>query len=47
MEATFPPQEAPAIAKPESGFLQRVFMWMFIGLLVTAGVAGAIRTTSC
>jgi uncharacterized protein len=42
MEAAYPPQEAPAIAKPESGFLQRVFMWMFLGLLVTGGVAAAI-----
>jgi FtsH-binding integral membrane protein len=42
MEATFPPQDAPAIATPESGFLQRVFMWMFIGLLITGGVAAAI-----
>jgi FtsH-binding integral membrane protein len=31
-----------AVARPESGFLQRVFMWMFVGLLVTGGVAGAI-----
>ena len=33
----------PAAATPvESGFLQRVFMWMFLGLLVTAGTAGVI-----
>jgi FtsH-binding integral membrane protein len=45
MEAAYPPQEAPAIAKPESGFLQRVFMWMFLGLLVTGGVAAAIGSS--
>jgi len=33
---------AAEVARPESGFLQRVFMWMFIGLLVTGGVAGVI-----
>jgi FtsH-binding integral membrane protein len=39
MEAGTIPAE---VARPESGFLQRVFMWMFIGLLVTGGVAGVI-----
>jgi FtsH-binding integral membrane protein len=33
------------IARPESGFLQRVFMWMFIGLLVTGGTAAAIGSS--
>ena len=33
---------AAEVARPESGFLQRVFMWMFIGLVVTGGVAGVI-----
>ncbi len=33
------------VARPESGFLQRVFMWMFIGLLVTGGTAAAIGSS--
>src|SRR5688500_5086955 len=39
MEAASPPV---AVAKPDSGFLQRVFMWMFIGLAITGGVAALI-----
>ena len=39
MEAGTYPAE---VARPDSGFLQRVFMWMFVGLLVTGGVAGVI-----
>ena len=30
------------VARPESGFLQRVFLWMFVGLAITGGVAGLI-----
>lgn len=30
------------IARPDSAFLQRVFLWMFIGLGITGGVAGVI-----
>jgi FtsH-binding integral membrane protein len=33
---------AEAVAKPDSGFLQRVFAWMFVGLAVTGGVAALI-----
>jgi FtsH-binding integral membrane protein len=33
--------EAPAL----QGFLQRVFGWMFAGLLLTAGVAGAVGSS--
>ena len=33
------------VARPESGFLQRVFMWMFMGLLVTGGTAAAIGSS--
>ncbi len=42
MEAGTYPAE---VARPESGFLQRVFMWMFLGLLVTAGAAAAIGSS--
>jgi hypothetical protein len=31
-----------AVARPDSGFLQRVFMWMFLGLCITGGVAALI-----
>jgi uncharacterized protein len=30
------------VARPDSTFLQRVFVWMFVGLAVTGGVAAAI-----
>jgi FtsH-binding integral membrane protein len=30
------------VARPESGFLQRVFAWMFVGLALTGGVAALI-----
>jgi FtsH-binding integral membrane protein len=33
------------VARPESGFLQRVFLWMFLGLCVTAGAAAAIGSS--
>ena len=42
MEYAAPPAE---VARPESGFLQRVFMWMFMGLLVTGGTAAAIGSS--
>jgi uncharacterized protein len=31
-----------AVATPDSGFLQRVFAWMFVGLAITGGVAALI-----
>jgi uncharacterized protein len=34
-----------AAAPVESGFLQRVFMWMFVGLAVTGGSAAAIGSS--
>jgi uncharacterized protein len=40
--AAQPPVE---VARPESGFLQRVFLWMFIGLAITGGVAAAIGSS--
>jgi len=43
MEATAQPPVA--VARPETGFLQRVFMWMFLGLLVTGGCAAAIGSS--
>jgi uncharacterized protein len=30
------------VARPDSTFLQRVFLWMFVGLAVDGGVAAAI-----
>src|SRR4051794_13615811 len=30
------------VARPESTFLQRVFLWMFIGLAITGAVAAAV-----
>ena len=33
------------VARPESGFLQRVFLWMFAGLAITGGVAAAIGSS--
>src|SRR5512132_4600029 len=33
------------IARPESAFLQRVFLWMFVGLAITGGVAAAIGSS--
>jgi FtsH-binding integral membrane protein len=40
--AAQPPVE---IARPDTGFLQRVFMWMFVGLAITGGVAAAIGSS--
>jgi uncharacterized protein len=40
MEATYP--QAPAVARPDQGFLSKVFAWMFVGLAITGGVAALI-----
>jgi FtsH-binding integral membrane protein len=38
--------QAPvAVAREDSGFLQRVFLWMFVGLAITGGVAAAIGSS--
>jgi FtsH-binding integral membrane protein len=37
--------EPAAVARPDSTFLQRVFLWMFIGLCITGGVAAAIGSS--
>jgi uncharacterized protein len=42
VEATAQPV---AVATPDSGFLQRVFAWMFLGLCITGGVAAAIGSS--
>jgi FtsH-binding integral membrane protein len=34
-----------AVARPDSTFLQRVFLWMFAGLAITGGVAAAIGSS--
>jgi FtsH-binding integral membrane protein len=34
--------QPPVVAREESGFLQRVFAWMFLGLCITGGVAALI-----
>ena len=34
-----------AVARTDSNFLQRVFLWMFVGLGVTGGVAAAIGSS--
>ncbi|MDP9188568.1 MAG: Bax inhibitor-1/YccA family protein [Actinomycetota bacterium] len=39
MEATYP---TPAIARPDSSFMTKVFGWMFVGLAITGGVAALI-----
>jgi FtsH-binding integral membrane protein len=38
-------QPPVAVARPDSGFLQRVFLWMFVGLAVTGGTAAAIGSS--
>ena len=38
-------QPPVAVAREESGFLQRVFLWMFVGLAITGGVAAAIGSS--
>src|SRR3954451_22255768 len=35
-------QPPVAVARPDSTFLQRVFLWMFAGLALTGGVAAAV-----
>jgi FtsH-binding integral membrane protein len=42
MEYTAP---TPVVARTESGFLQRVFAWMLLGLAVTAASAAAIGSS--
>ena len=41
MEYAAQPAEV-AVARPDSGFLPRVFAWMFLGLCITGGVAALI-----
>ena len=38
-------QPPVAVARADSGFLQRVFLWMFVGLGITGGVAAAIGSS--
>ena len=38
-------QPPVAVAREDSGFLQRVFLWMFVGLAITGGVAAAIGSS--
>ena len=38
-------QPPVAVARPDSTFLQRVFLWMFVGLAITGGVAAAIGSS--
>jgi uncharacterized protein len=38
-------QPPVAVARPDPGFLQRVFLWMFVGLAITGGVAAAIGSS--
>jgi len=38
-------QPPVAVAREDSGFLQRVFGWMFVGLAITGGVAAAIGSS--
>jgi uncharacterized protein len=38
-------QPPVAVARPDSAFLQRVFLWMFAGLAITGGVAAAIGSS--
>jgi FtsH-binding integral membrane protein len=38
-------QPPVAVARPDSTFLQRVFLWMFLGLALTGGVAAAIGSS--
>jgi hypothetical protein len=38
-------QPPVAVARADSGFLQRVFLWMFVGLAITGGVAAAIGSS--
>jgi FtsH-binding integral membrane protein len=38
-------QPPVVVAREDSGFLQRVFLWMFVGLAITGGVAAAIGSS--
>src|SRR4051794_33560089 len=38
-------QPPVVVARADSGFLQRVFLWMFVGLAITGGVAAAIGSS--
>jgi hypothetical protein len=38
-------QPPVAVARPDTAFLQRVFLWMFVGLCITGGVAAAIGSS--
>ena len=38
-------QPPVTVAREDSGFLQRVFLWMFVGLAITGGVAAAIGSS--
>ena len=38
-------QPPVAVAREDSGFLQRVFLWMFVGLAITGGIAAAIGSS--
>jgi hypothetical protein len=38
-------QPPVAVARPDSTFLQRAFLWMFVGLAITGGVAAAIGSS--
>jgi uncharacterized protein len=38
-------QPPVAVARTDSNFLQRVFLWMFVGLGITGGVAAAIGSS--
>src|SRR3954451_5209095 len=38
-------QPPVAVARPDNAFLQRVFLWMFVGLGITGGVAGLIGSS--
>ena len=38
-------QPPVAVAREDTGFLQRVFLWMFVGLAITGGVAAAIGSS--
>jgi FtsH-binding integral membrane protein len=38
-------QPPVAVARADSNFLQRVFLWMFVGLAITGGVAAAIGSS--
>ena len=45
LEKDFSGRWSDAVAREDSGFLQRVFGWMFVGLAITGGVAAAIGSS--